>query len=73
MLHLHVIQALHGDCLLLEYGDPSHYLLIDGGPQTVYASDLRPTIHATYPLADTAEGLRELERGDMFGKVVITV
>lgn len=44
MLHLHVIQALHGDCLLLEYGAPPHYLLIDGGPQTVYANDLRPTL-----------------------------
>ena len=44
MPHLHVIQALHGDCLLLEYGDPPHYLLIDGGPQTVYANDLRPKL-----------------------------
>lgn len=44
MLTLHVVQAAFGDSLLLEYGDPPHYLLIDGGPKDVYASALRPKL-----------------------------
>ena len=37
MLNLHVVQALYGDCLLLEYGEAEqpHFLLIDGGPDAV--------------------------------------
>ena len=38
MFKLKVVQALHGDCLILEYGlqDDRNYVLIDGGPSTVY-------------------------------------
>jgi NADPH:quinone reductase-like Zn-dependent oxidoreductase len=32
-----------------------------------------PVIGATYPLAETAEGLRTVERGHARGKLVITV
>lgn len=43
MLRLHIIQAAHGDCLLLEYGaaDAPRYALIDGGPPPVYREHLR--------------------------------
>jgi beta-lactamase superfamily II metal-dependent hydrolase len=43
MLKLHVMQAKHGDSLILEYGtasDPRH-TLIDGGPKTIYEDHLR--------------------------------
>jgi NADPH:quinone reductase-like Zn-dependent oxidoreductase len=39
----------------------------------VEAGDLTPIIDRTYPLADTAAGLRYLEKGHAHGKVVITV
>jgi beta-lactamase superfamily II metal-dependent hydrolase len=44
MLQLHVIQAAFGDSLLLEYGEKSKYILIDGGPKDVYNDSLRPEI-----------------------------
>jgi NADPH:quinone reductase-like Zn-dependent oxidoreductase len=34
---------------------------------------LTPVLDRTYPLADTAEGLRHVERGHARGKVIITV
>ena len=34
---------------------------------------LTPVIDRTYPLADTAEGLRTLEQGHARGKAVITI
>ena len=34
---------------------------------------LTPVVDRTYPLADTAEGLRHVEQGHARGKVVITV
>jgi NADPH:quinone reductase-like Zn-dependent oxidoreductase len=40
--------------------------LIEGGK-------LMPVIDRTYPLADTAEGLRTVEQGHTRGKIVITV
>jgi hypothetical protein len=48
MFDLHVVQALYGDCLLLEYGDERqpHFLLVDGGPATVYLEHLRPLLLA---------------------------
>ena len=45
---LHIIQADYGDCLLLEYGtaaDPG-YILIDGGPASVYQTHLRQRLQA---------------------------
>ena len=38
-----MIQALHGDCLILEYGilEDRKYILIDGGPSKVYDHYLR--------------------------------
>jgi beta-lactamase superfamily II metal-dependent hydrolase len=42
MLKLHVIQAEHGDCFVLEYGSTSpQYILIDGGPENIYDMYLR--------------------------------
>ena len=43
MLKLHIVQAEHGDCYVLEYGArPSpRYILIDGGPATIYEQHLR--------------------------------
>jgi len=43
MFRLRVVQAEHGDCLILEYGTASHprYILVDGGPDTVYPQHLR--------------------------------
>jgi NADPH:quinone reductase-like Zn-dependent oxidoreductase len=39
----------------------------------IEAGKLRPVLDRTYPLADTAEGLRYVEQGHARGKVVITV
>ena len=43
MLHLRVVQARYGDCLILEcgYGKRRRYVLIDGGPTLVYKPYLR--------------------------------
>ena len=43
MFRIKVIQALHGDCLILEYGilEDRKYILIDGGPSKVYDQSLR--------------------------------
>lgn len=43
MLRLHIIQASHGDCLLLEYGAAGtpRYALVDGGPPPAYQDHLR--------------------------------
>ena len=39
----------------------------------IQAGTLTPVLDRTYPLADTAEGLRRVEHGHARGKVVITV
>ena len=39
----------------------------------IEAGKLTPVVDRTYPLADTAEGLRHVEQGHARGKVVITV
>jgi beta-lactamase superfamily II metal-dependent hydrolase len=46
MFSLHVIQAEFGDCLLLEYGTaaPHHFILIDGGPSSIFDDHLRPVL-----------------------------
>ncbi len=46
MFCLHVIQAEFGDCLLLEYGTAAnpHFILIDGGPPTIFADHLRKVL-----------------------------
>jgi NADPH:quinone reductase-like Zn-dependent oxidoreductase len=41
--------------------------------ELIQAGKLTPVLDRTYPLADTAEGLRRLEQGHARGKVVITV
>jgi len=48
MLNLRVVQAQHGDCLLLEYGSAASpkYMLIDGGPADVYEAHLKPVLKA---------------------------
>lgn len=55
---LEALRARHGDCLLIHFGtaqDP-RTILIDGGPQTVYADALRPR------LRELREHLIALER-----------
>ena len=49
MFVLHVIQAEFGDCLLLQYGaaGASRFILIDGGPPTVYGNSLRKALQQT--------------------------
>ena len=39
----------------------------------IEAGKLTPVLDRTYPLADTAEGLRRVEQGHTRGKVIITV
>jgi beta-lactamase superfamily II metal-dependent hydrolase len=43
VLGLHVVQADYGDCLLLQYGTEgaAKHILIDGGPDGVYADHLK--------------------------------
>lgn len=43
MLTLHAIQALFGDAMLLQFGDAENpkFILIDGGPKTVFREYLR--------------------------------
>lgn len=43
MLNLKIIQAEYGDCFILEFGSSSepHYILIDGGPDTIYEKHLQ--------------------------------
>ncbi|MCU0485574.1 MAG: MBL fold metallo-hydrolase [Anaerolineales bacterium] len=57
VLRLHVIQAKYGDCLLLEYeaGGTTRHILIDGGPDGVYADHLR------YKLEEVAAHHNRLE------------
>ena len=43
---LEALEARHGDCLILHYGDEGQprFILIDGGPGRVYAENLRPRL-----------------------------
>lgn len=43
MFKIKMVQALHGDCLILEYGSDQekNYILIDGGPARVYKDHLK--------------------------------
>ncbi|PWC52421.1 MBL fold metallo-hydrolase [Azospirillum sp. TSO22-1] len=42
--NLHVVQALHGDCLIVEHedGGTRRFILVDGGPAGVYEEHLKP-------------------------------
>jgi hypothetical protein len=46
MLTLRIVQALEGDCFVLDYGTAARprHLLIDGGPSAVYDGYLRPVL-----------------------------
>src|SRR5438132_13595863 len=46
MFVLEALQAKHGDCLLLHWGDQAspRLALIDGGPDTVYSQMLKPRL-----------------------------
>ena len=46
MFKLHVVQAKHGDALIISFGRPSspRHILIDGGPSGNYAADLEPAL-----------------------------
>jgi hypothetical protein len=46
ILTLEVLEAKHGDCLLLHYGDKDdpQTIVIDGGPAGVYANRLKPRL-----------------------------
>lgn len=48
MFTLEALQARHGDCLLLRWGDPGspQLAVIDGGPSGVYRSSLKPRLEA---------------------------
>jgi beta-lactamase superfamily II metal-dependent hydrolase len=48
MFKLHVVQAKHGDALLLSFGTAAkpRHILIDGGPSGNYAADLQPALAA---------------------------
>jgi beta-lactamase superfamily II metal-dependent hydrolase len=48
MLKIKIVQADFGDCFLLEYGEIQNprYLLIDGGPPTVYKKYLRDELQS---------------------------
>ena len=39
----------------------------------IEAGKLTPVLDRTYPLADTAEGLRRVEQGHARGKIIISV
>lgn len=43
---LEALEAKHGDCLILHYGDPNKpkAILVDGGPRGVYAKRLAPRL-----------------------------
>lgn len=45
-LRLRVVQANYGDCLILEadLSNGTHYFLMDGGPDGIYASHLKPEL-----------------------------
>lgn len=49
MLHLAVVQAAYGDCLVLEYrrGDRMQRILVDGGPSGTFAAHLGSYLNAT--------------------------
>ena len=46
MLKLHMLQAECGDCMILEFGTSTSpkYILIDGGPETIYQKHLQPEL-----------------------------
>lgn len=48
MFKIRIVQADYGDCLILEYGTAStpRFLLIDGGPENVFANHLRAELAA---------------------------
>ena len=48
MFKLRVLQAEFGDCLILEYGTAAQprYILIDGGPSSIYENHLREELRA---------------------------
>jgi hypothetical protein len=59
MFCLHVIQAEFGDCLLLEYGTAAnpHFILIDGGPPTIFADHLRKILETLFRTAESLSSL----------------
>src|SRR5436853_4823327 len=48
MLRIEMLQAGHGDCLWIEYGDPAspRRVLVDGGATGTYKRALRPRLLA---------------------------
>jgi DNA-binding NarL/FixJ family response regulator len=48
-------------------------MILDAQPGIEVVGELAPVLDRTYPLADTAEGLRRVEAGHARGKAVITV
>jgi len=43
---LEAVEAQHGDCLILHFGSDTHprFILVDGGPDTVYRDRLKPRL-----------------------------
>jgi hypothetical protein len=46
MLTFEFLPAQHGDCILVRWGAPERVMVIDGGPDGVYESVLRPRLMA---------------------------
>lgn len=46
MLTLEFLAARHGDCCLAHWGEPSHTMLVDGGPDKVFEESLWPRLMA---------------------------
>jgi len=46
MLKIQTLQAAHGDCYILHYGDAAsrHFILIDGGPPDIYSNHLKKAL-----------------------------
>ena len=63
-----IVQERFGPPDVLQFADTDPPEAGDGE-----AGKLTPVLDRTYPLADTAEGLRRVEQGHARGKVVITV
>ena len=59
MFNIHVIQALSGDSMLIEYNDTSDtkHILIDGGPKTVFENFLNQELKRIVGVNGTLEAI----------------
>src|ERR1044072_6681272 len=52
---LEALRAGRGDALLLHWGDPPRFAIVDGGPEDIYDQSLRPRLEALRATAGRAE------------------